>query len=105
MSNLQKLKDKADNEFRKLDWSKPTDSVWEVLGMTKWFDEKVAFLSHSIELAYEEGRKEKVSYQENYSHYHCWDNPNNPCGINKENHKRCCLCDKTYPLIEANNND
>ena len=32
------------------------------------------------------------------SHTHCWDNPDNPCGIPLEKHTQCCLCDlKTSP--------
>lgn len=37
--------------------------------------------------------------QEDYSHYHCWDqNKETPaCGIPKDKHKRCCLCEKVKP--------
>lgn len=34
------------------------------------------------------------SYEQNYSHSHCWDQEVPACGINKENHARCCLCPK-----------
>lgn len=34
------------------------------------------------------------------SHYHCWDQDVPACGIKKEHHKRCCLCEETM----TNNN-
>lgn len=37
------------------------------------------------------------NYERDYSHSHCWDNSQNPCGIPLEKHTQCCLCDMKVP--------
>src|SRR5258708_4964630 len=40
------------------------------------------------------------SYAQNGSHTHCWNQEGDlpACGIEKENHKRCCLCPAIAPV-------
>lgn len=38
-----------------------------------------------------------MNYERDYSHSHCWDNKDNPCGIPLEKHTQCCLCDMKSP--------
>lgn len=45
------------------------------------------------------------NYERDYSHTHCWDNKNNPCGIPLEKHTQCCLCDLTLPNKEVNSSE
>lgn len=35
-----------------------------------------------------------TNYKEDYSHAHCWNQETPACGIPKEKHLRCCLCEK-----------
>jgi hypothetical protein len=41
---------------------------------------------------------ETVKPYEDHSHYHCWDQETPACGIKKEDHKRCCLCEKRQSI-------
>lgn len=48
------------------------------------------------------GKKSVIDYENNYSHYHCW-NQKQPsaCGIPLEKHTQCCLCPTPKPVEET----
>lgn len=43
--------------------------------------------------------QEKVNYERDYSHVHCWNQESPACGQPLEKHKQCCLCDLPSPEI------
>lgn len=47
----------------------------------------------------EDTSKEEDDYETNYSHYHCWESTNPPCG-QKIEHYKCCLCEKLNPKVQ-----
>jgi hypothetical protein len=49
-----------------------------------------------FEKRYGHPHSKEINYN-HISHTHCWDNPDNPCGIPSDHHKQCCLCDLQAP--------
>lgn len=45
-------------------------------------------------------QKPPLDYERDFSHYHCWESKNPPCG-QKVEHLYCCLCEKLNPKCHS----